>query len=431
MSAEVRVLTARFEDPESHTLARYGATGGYAGLRRALAMSPADVTRMVKDSGLRGRGGAGFPTGGKWGFIPRDTGLPVYLVVNGDEGEPGTFKDRELIERDPHQLIEGILISAYAIGAARAFVYLRGEMALAGRRLEAALAEARSAGYLGARVIGRDFGLEILVHRGSGAYICGEETALLESLEGFRGQPRLRPPFPAVKGLYASPTAINNVETISAIPHIVERGVAWFRSLGTERSPGPKIFSISGEVNRPGNYEAALGIPARVLIEDFAGGVWKNKHLRAFAPGGSSTPLLSAEHLDVPMDFESVVAAGSQLGTGAMIVIAEGTCIVRAVRRFTDFYAHESCGKCTPCREGTYWMRHTLARIEEGRGRAADVDTLLDVCGNMLGRCFCPLGDGAVSPVESSIRLFREDYERHIREGACPWPGRASLPGAG
>ncbi|MFA5785668.1 MAG: NADH-quinone oxidoreductase subunit NuoF, partial [Actinomycetota bacterium] len=380
---------------------------------------------------LRGRGGAGFPTGGKWGFIPRDTGLPVYLVVNGDEGEPGTFKDRELIERDPHQLIEGILISAYAIGAARAFVYLRGEMALAGRRLEAALAEAGGAGYLGARVMGRDFGLEILVHRGSGAYICGEETALLESLEGFRGQPRLRPPFPAVKGLYASPTAINNVETICAIPHVIERGVAWFRSLGTERSPGPKIFSISGEINRPGNYEAALGIPARVLIEDFAGGVWKSKQLKAFAPGGSSTPLLSAEHLDVRMDFESVAAAGSQLGTGAMIVIAEGTCIVRAVRRFTDFYAHESCGKCTPCREGTYWMRHTLARIEEGRGRAADVDTLLDVCSQMFGRCFCPLGDGAVSPVESSIRLFREDYERHIREGACPWPGRASLPGAG
>jgi NADH-quinone oxidoreductase subunit F len=392
-------------------------------------MSPQEVIDEVKASGLRGRGGAGFPTGAKWSFIPKDSGKPVYVVVNADEGEPGTFKDRELMERDPHQLIEGIAITSYAVGCRTAFIYMRGEFLEAARQVERAIAEAKRQKFLGKRVAGSDFSLDIVMHRGAGAYICGEETALLESLEGRRGQPRLRPPFPAVEGLYGSPTVINNVETLSVVPHILARGAEWHAKIGPQSSTGSKIFSVSGKVARPGNYEAPMGTSARVIIDDLAGGVRHGKALKAWTPGGSSTPFLTADHLDTPMDFESIVAQGSLLGTGAVIVLDETDCIVDTVLRFTQFYAHESCGKCTPCREGTWWMVKVLDRMERGGGRLEDIDIMVDVGDNMLFKSFCALGDGAVSPIDSSIKYFRDEYEEHVSAGGCPF-GREPVAAA-
>jgi NADH-quinone oxidoreductase subunit F len=415
------VLTARWGDPEAVTIDGYLRTGGYQGLRKALRMAPEEVIEEVKSSGLRGRGGAGFPTGTKWSFIPRDTGKPVYVVANFDESEPGTFNNRELVERDPHQLVEGIVICAYAVQAHTAFVYTRGEFVWPGTVLERAVAEAYDRGFLGRDILGSGFHLDVVVHRGAGAYICGEETALLESLEGYRGQPRLRPPFPAVEGLYRSPTVINNVETLCCVPHILDRGAEWFASIGTKTSTGPKIFSISGKVNRPGNYEAPMGTTARELVEERAGGVRGGRRVKAWTPGGSSTPFLTADHLDTPMDFDSIAAAGSLLGTGAMIVLDETDCVVDATLRFSQFYAHESCGKCTPCREGTWWVSRVLARLEHGLGRMEDIDLVRDIAGNMLFRSFCALADGAASPLESSIRHFREEYEEHVRLGRCPF----------
>ena len=414
------VLTARWGDPEAVGIDGYLRTGGYRALPAALGMAPDDVIEEVKASGLRGRGGAGFPTGVKWSFIPQDTGKPVYVVVNFDESEPGTFNNRELVERDPHQLVEGAIICAYAVRSHSVFVYTRGEFVWPGTVLERAVAEAYERGYLGRDVLGSGYDVDLVVHRGAGAYICGEETALLESLEGYRGQPRLRPPFPAVEGLYGSPTVINNVETLACVPHIVERGAAWFASIGTEKSTGPGIFSISGKVNRPGNYEAPMGITARELIEGHAGGMVDGRAVKAWTPGGSSTPYLTAEHLDVQMGFDEVQAAGSLLGTKAMIVLDETDCIVDATLRFTQFYAHESCGKCTPCREGTWWMTRVLRRMEMGHGRMEDIDLIGDVAGNMLFKSFCALADGAVSPLDSSIKFFREEYEDHVRLGRCP-----------
>jgi NADH-quinone oxidoreductase subunit F len=417
--AETRVITARFgADP---SLESYLASGGYEGLRRALAISPEEVIEVVKTSGLRGRGGAGFPTGVKWSFIPKDV-RPTYLVCNADEGEPGTFKDRELLERDPHQVLEGMAIGAYAIGCNQMYVYVRGEFAHAARALERAAREAREAGFLGRNVLGSGFDLDLVIHRGAGAYICGEETALLESLEGRRGQPRLRPPFPAQHGLYGQPTVVNNVETFACVPHILVRGPEWFRSFGTEQSPGTKIFSVSGDVERPGNYEVPFSTPARDLIEGLAGGVKGGKALKAFTPGGaSSTPFFGPDKLDVRMDWESVQAAGSLLGTGAIIVFAEDACLVRAALRYTRFYAHESCGKCTPCREGTYWIEAVLRRFEAGGGREEDLDVMVDVAGNILGRSFCALGDFATAPVTSTIALWRDEYLAHIRARGCPF----------
>jgi NADH-quinone oxidoreductase subunit F len=383
-------------------------------------MDPATVIDEVKASGLRGRGGAGFPTGTKWSFIPQDTGKPIYVVCNFDESEPGTFNNRELVERDPHQLIEGLIIASYAVNCRTAFVYTRGEFVWPGTILERAVAEAYDRGYLGRNIRNSGYALDVVVHRGAGAYICGEETALLESLEGYRGQPRLRPPFPAIEGLYKSPTVINNVETLSCVPHILDRGAAWFASIGPEKSTGPGVFSISGKVNRPGNYEAPMGTTARELIEGYAGGIKDGRKLKAFTPGGSSTPYLTADHLETPMDFDSVMAAGSLLGTKAMIVLDEGDCIVDATLRFTQFYAHESCGKCTPCREGTWWMTRVLGRMEAGRGRTEDIELISDVGKNMLFKAFCALADGAVSPLDSSIKYFRDEYEEHVRLGRCP-----------
>jgi NADH-quinone oxidoreductase subunit F len=416
-----RVLTARWGIEGADGIKGYQKSGGYEGLRKALDMSPQEVIEEVKASGLRGRGGAGFPTGAKWSFIPKDSAKPVYVVVNADEGEPGTFKDRELMERDPHQLIEGIAITSYAVGCHTAFIYMRGEFLEAARQVERALAEAKRAKFLGKKVAGSDFSLDIIMHRGAGAYICGEETALLESLEGRRGQPRLRPPFPAVEGLYGSPTVINNVETLSVVPHILARGADWHAKIGPTSSAGTKIFCVSGKVARPGNYEAPMGTPARVLIEELAGGVRDGKALKAWTPGGSSTPFLTADHLDTPMDFESIAAQGSLLGTGALIVLDETDCIVDTVLRFTQFYAHESCGKCTPCREGTWWMVKVLNRMERGGGRLEDIDIMKDVGDNILFKSFCALGDGAVSPIDSSIKYFREEYEAHVDRGGCPF----------
>jgi NADH-quinone oxidoreductase subunit F len=414
------VLTARWGIDGADRIDGYLEAGGYSALKKALATSPGDVIEAVKASGLRGRGGAGFPTGMKWDFIPKDRPGEVYVVCNADEGEPGTFKDRELLERDPHQLIEGIAIASYAVGCRTAFVYMRGEFLFPSLQLERAIGEAYDRGYLGEGIAGSDVDLDIVLHRGAGSYECGEETALLESLEGRRGQPRLRPPFPAVEGLYRSPTVINNVETLSTVPHIIERGADWFASIGPEKSTGTKIFCLSGRVARPGNYEAPMGTPARVIIDDLAGGVPDGKRIKAWTPGGSSTPFLTEDHLDTPMDFESIAAAGSLLGTGAVIVLDETDCVVDAALRFTQFYAHESCGKCTPCREGTWWLTKILHRMENGGGRLDDLTVLQDIGDNMLFKNFCALGDGAVSPIHSSLRYFREEYVEHVKQGGCP-----------
>ena len=427
------VLTKRWAEPESWTLKTYERTEGYQGLRKALGMEPDALIALVKDSGLRGRGGAGFPTGMKWGFIPQGTegqgAKPHYLVVNADEGEPGTCKDHPLMMADPHSLIEGIVIAAYAVRSHHAFIYLRGELVHARRRLDAAVAQAYAAGYLGTNILRSGFDLELTIHSGAGAYICGEETSLLDSLEGFRGQPRLRPPFPATHGLYAAPTVVNNVETIASVPFIVLGGAQWFRSMGTEKSPGPKIFSLSGHINRPGQYEVPLGTTLREMLA-LAGGMREGSELKFWTPGGSSTPYLTAEHIDAPIDFEGMIEAGSLLGTAALMIFDQNTCIVRATLRFTEFYAHESCGKCTPCREGTYWLVQILERLEHGTGTAEDLNTLLDTCDNIFGRAFCALGDGATSPIVSSIQHFRDEYVQHYESGGCPFVADRQLAGA-
>ncbi|WP_328396555.1 NADH-quinone oxidoreductase subunit NuoF [Nocardia sp. NBC_00416] len=425
------VLSRHWDLPNSWTLDTYRAHEGYTALPLALAMTPEQVITTVKDAGLRGRGGAGFPTGMKWGFIPQGpepdgTVKPHYLVVNADESEPGTCKDIPLMLAEPHSLIEGVIIAAYAIRAAHAFIYLRGEVVPVLRRMQAAVAEAYAAGLLGRDVLGSGFDLELTVHAGAGAYICGEETALLDSLEGRRGQPRLRPPFPAVAGLYASPTVVNNVESIASVPPIIRNGPAWFRTMGSEKSPGFTLYSLSGHIARPGQYEAPLGITLRELL-GYAGGVRAGHTLKFWTPGGSSTPLFTAEHLDVPLDYENVMAQGSMLGTKALQIFDDTTCVVRAVLRWTEFYAHESCGKCTPCREGTYWLVQLLTRLESGRGTPADLDKLLDIADNINGKSFCALGDGAASPIESSLKYFRDEYLAHMTQGGCPFdPARAT-----
>jgi len=404
------VLTEHWGEERSWKLANYERTGGYQGLRTALTLAPDEVVSMVKDSGLRGRGGAGFPTGMKWQFIPKDNPNPKYLVVNADESEPGTCKDIPLMMATPHTLVEGVIIAAYAIGANHAFVYVRGEVLHVVRRMQQAVREAYSAGYLGKNILGTGYHLEVIVHAGAGAYICGEESALLDSLEGRRGQPRLRPPFPAIAGLYACPTVINNVESIASVPCILANGKDWFSSLGTEKSKGMGIFSLSGHVTNPGQFEAPLGITLRTLLE-LAGGVREGHTLKFWTPGGSSTPMLTDEHLDVPLDFEGMAGVKSMLGTRALQIFDDTTSVVRVVLRFTEFYTHESCGKCTPCREGTWWLVQILQRLEAGQGQPGDIEKLLDQCENILGRAFCALGDGATSPITSAIQFFRDEFE--------------------
>ena len=424
------VLSAHWDEADSYTLAGYERHDGYQALRSSLTRHPDELIQLVKDSGLRGRGGAGFPTGMKWGFIPQGDGKPHYLVVNADESEPGTCKDTPLMMANPHVMIEGVAITSFAIRSNHAFIYIRGEVVHVIRRVQAAVAEAYAAGYLGTDILGTGYDLDVTVHAGAGAYICGEETALLDSLEGLRGQPRLRPPFPAVAGLYACPTVVNNVESIASVPAIVRGGADWFKSMGTEKSAGFTLYSLSGHVQRPGQYEAPLGITLRELLE-LAGGVRENHELKFWTPGGSSTPILTAEHLDVPLDYEGVGAAGSMLGTKALQIFDETTCIVRAVLRWTEFYKHESCGKCTPCREGTYWLVQILDRLERGEGSEDDLATLLDLCDNIVGRAFCALGDGATSPITSSIQYFRDDYIAHLTTGGCPFDPIASTVFAG
>ncbi len=383
-------------------------------------LAPDELIAMVKQSNLRGRGGAGFPTGMKWQFIPRDDGRPHYVVVNGDEGEPGTCRDLPLMMTDPHSLIEGIIIACYAVRAEYAFIYIRGEAVHAIRRVSAAIEQAHARGYLGANILGSGLNCVITVHAGAGAYICGEETALLDSLEGKRGQPRLKPPFPATNGLYDAPTVVNNVGTLACVPYIVRGGAAWFNGIGTPGSPGTSIYSLSGRIANPGQYEAPMGTSLRELL-DLAGGMSRGQNLKFWTPGGSSTPLFTPEHLDVPLDFDDVAKAGSMNGTSAIMLFDESDCVVRAVQKWSQFYAHESCGKCTPCREGTYWYIGIYERLENGAGTAEDLETLLDLSDNILGRAFCALGDGATSPVTSSIKYFREEYQRHIDLHACPF----------
>lgn len=414
------VLSDNWDQIRSWQLASYQRSGGYDALRTALRMQPADVVTAVKDSGLRGRGGAGFPTGMKWSFIPQDNPKPKYLVVNADESEPGTCKDIPLMLASPHTLVEGVIISAYAINANTAFIYVRGEVLHVIRRLQQAVAEAREAGLIGTNILGSGYDIDVIVHAGAGAYICGEETALLDSLEGRRGQPRLRPPFPAVAGLYGCPTVINNVESIASVPSIINNGADWFGSMGTEKSKGPTLYSLSGHVTRPGQYEAPMGITLRQLLE-LAGGIREGHELKFWTPGGSSTPLLTAEHLDVPLDYEGVAGAGSLLGTKALQIFDETTCPVRATLRWTEFYKHESCGKCTPCREGTWWLVQILERLEAGQGGEEDLETLLDLSDNITGRSFCALADGATAPITSSIQHFKDDYLAHFTNGGCPF----------
>jgi NADH-quinone oxidoreductase subunit F len=405
------------------SLADYERAGGYQAIRQVLGkLPPAEVINIVKRSGLRGRGGAGFPTGVKWAFIPKDHPGPRYLCCNADESEPGTFKDRQLMERDPHQMIEGMILASYAIGAQTAYIYIRGEFALGTKIIERALAEAYQANYLGADILGSGVAVDIYLHRGAGAYICGEETALLESLEGKRGLPRTKPPFPATHGLFGKPTVVNNVETLANLPHIVTRGPEWFAALGSPpKSGGTRVFCLSGHLKRPGNYEVPMGITFREMIYELAGGMRSSKPLKAFIPGGASAPFLTPEHLDVKMDFESLAQAGSMLGSGGVTVMEEGTCMVWAAENLLHFFYHESCGKCTPCREGSAWLLQILQRIEHGLGQPKDIDTLLRLCPNIAGRTVCAFGDAEIAPIVSTLQYFRDEYEAHIREHRCPF----------
>ena len=404
------VITEFWDDPALYTLDGYRSHGGYQALAKALKTDPDAIIAMVKDSGLRGRGGAGFPTGLKWSFVPQGDGKPHYLVVNADESEPGACKDIPIMMANPHALLEGVIIASYAIRANHAFIYIRGEVPNAIRKVAYAVEQARAAGLIGTNIQGSGFDLDVVVHAGAGAYICGEETALLDSLEGYRGQPRLKPPFPAVAGLYASPTVINNVETIANIPYIVDRGVEWFRSFGTEKSPGFKVWAVSGHVQRPGIYESPLGITMRELL-DYAGGMRDGRPVKFWLPGGSSVPMLTAEHLDLPLTYEAMADAGTMLGTGTPMLFDDTVSVVKAVTRWLEFYKHESCGKCTPCREGTYWITGVLEKFEHGRGTALEVEELVGICGQIAGRSFCALGDAAATPYPAALKYFRSEFE--------------------
>lgn len=414
------LLTQHVGAPDITSVAGYEKVGGYSALRKALtSMTPDGIIDEVKASGLRGRGGAGFPTGTKWSFLPKGV-YPRYLCCNADESEPGCFKDRYLIDETPHQLIEGIILSAYALGVETAFIYIRGEYRDQRLLLERCVEEARAKGHIGSHIYGTDYSCDVIVHGGAGAYICGEETALIDSLEGYRGQPRLKPPFPAVKGLYGAPTVVNNVETLCNIPHIVNRGGAWFAGIGVERGAGTRLICASGHINRPGVYEIEMGRPIRELLDEHCGGIWKGRKLKAFQPGGGSMQVLLPKHLDLPLDYDSVQKAGSSLGAGAMVFMDETTCLVNVSMRLVDFYQHESCGKCAPCREGTYFESQLMHKLEAGTATEAELATLSDVCDNMDGKCFCPLGDTATWFVMSAYKAFREEFDAHCHSGGCP-----------
>jgi NADH-quinone oxidoreductase subunit F len=416
------VLLRNVWKEHSASIEVYKKGGGYANLKKHLSMKPEEIVDTLKKSSLRGRGGAGFPTGTKWGFLPKDNPKPRYLCVNADESEPGTYKDRLLMEKDPHQLIEATLVSARGIGCSKAFIYIRGEFHEGIRILEKAVQEAYAAGYAGKNILGTGVDVDVVVHAGAGAYECGEETALLESLEGKRGQPRLRPPFPALVGLYGCPTIINNVETICCVPLILEKGPEWFNAQGNEKNGGPKLYCVSGHVARPGTYEAGMGkITLRQLIYDagYGAGIPDGRKLKAVVPGGSSTPVLTADEIDVAMDFDSLAKAGSMLGSAGTMVMDDTVCMVWMAQKLTYFYKHESCGKCSPCREGTGWMLRILNGIEAGRGTEKDLDLLGEVCDSIGGKTLCPFGDAAIAPPLSTLKKFRAEYDYHVREKRC------------
>ncbi len=416
-----RILTEHWGKKDSHTLAFYLEHGGYQTLSKVFKMKPDEVIEEVKKSGLRGRGGAGFATGMKWSFVPKDNSKPHYLCINADESEPGTFKDRYILENTPHQLIEGAIICSYAIGAKAAYCYIRGEFVFPADRMEAAVQEAYQAGYLGKNIQGSGVDLDLYVHRGAGAYICGEETALLESLEGKRGYPRLKPPFPALVGLFGCPTVINNVETLAVTPYILNNGGEAYRKYGTEKSPGTKLFCVSGHVNKPGNYEVPLGYPLKKLIYEDCGGIKDGKTLKAVIPGGSSVPVLTKKEAEeVNLDYEALQSAGSMLGSGGVIVIDETTCMVKSLLNLAHFYSHESCGQCAPCREGTGWSYKILKRIENGEGTEADLERLLQNADHMSGKTVCVLSDALAMPIQSFLKRFRHEFEEHVKLKKCP-----------
>jgi NADH-quinone oxidoreductase subunit F len=427
--ARRELLFEHADERDLTRLSEYEQVGGYRSLRKALELEPQQILDELMAANLRGRGGAGFPMGRKASFLPKPdaTPKPIYLVANADESEPGTFKDREIMARLPHMFIEGILIASRAIGATAAFIYLRGEYLTEFEIVRDALEDARRSGLAGANILGTGWSLPIVIHRGAGAYICGEETALLESLEGKRGQPRSKPPFPAISGVYASPTLINNVETLATVPKIIELGGKKYAKIGVENSAGTRVFSLSGNVVRGGNYEVELGTSLREFIYDIGGGIPDGRELKAIIPGGSSVPVLAADDVDTALDFDSMAQAGTMLGSGAVIVIDDRACMVQLGLRVAQFYMHESCGKCTPCREGTRWMVQLLRKIDEGEASQGELDLLLNVCDRILGNCLCPLGDAAAMPVASYVAKFREEYQQHIDEGGCPFGGESSL----
>jgi NADH-quinone oxidoreductase subunit F len=422
-----KVLTRNIDNPNSHRLDVYLSQGGYKALSIALSKKPEEIVQEVKSANLYGRGGAGFPAGVKWGFLPKDTQRPVYLCVNADEGEPGTFKDRLIMERNPHLLLEGMIITSYAIGAHTGFIYIRGELSKAARILEQAIQECYKKGFLGERVLNREFKLDFIVHRGAGAYICGEETAMLSSIEGKRGHPRIKPPFPAEKGLFESPTIVNNVETIACVPGIILHGAKWFLNLGRGKEGGTKLYGISGHVLRPGIYELPMGINLKDLIYTYGGGIKDGKKLKAVIPGGLSTPVLTKDEIDLPMSFEGLKAKGSMFGTGCPIVIHEETCMVWVAGIAMRFYVHESCGKCIPCREGLYWIKNQVNKIERGEGKLKDIELIEDLANTITGVTLCPMGDAATMPILAYLKKFREEFYQHIKLKHCPFKSDLNL----
>ncbi len=417
---EVRIIRNYIGFENSHTLDSYLQRGGYEALKKSLAATPEEITETIKKSGLRGRGGAGFPTGMKWSFIPKDVDKPVYLCCNADESEPGSFKDREILEKDPHQMLEGIAIACYAINSHKSYIYIRGEMPYGAKIIQGAIDEAYEKGYLGKNIFNSGFDLDISLYRGAGAYICGEETGMLESIEGKNGEPRPKPPFPAQVGLFGCPTIVNNVETLAFVPHIINKGPGWFAAIGTPKNTGTKIYGLSGCINKPGLYELPLGITIRELIDEYGGGIVNGNKIKAISPGGSSSALLTVDDLDLPLDFDTMAKAGSMLGTAGVTVMDETVCMVRVAQNLAHFYRDESCGQCVQCREGTWWLEKILRGIEEGRGTMEQIDTLLDACKQMRGTTICALADGCAMPVDSIVRKFRSEFEEHIRLGKCP-----------